>query len=189
MNVESLAIPEVKLLTPARYADNRGFFSETWNEARFAGAGVHGPFVQDNHSLSVSTGTIRGLHCQVAPSVQGKLVRVVRGAIWDVAVDIRQGSPTFGQHAAAILNTENWAQLWIPGGFLHGFCTLEPNTEVVYKVTAPYDRGAERAVIWNDPTLALPWPVEPGQAVLSDKDQTLPQLAAGTDWFHYGDGV
>jgi dTDP-4-dehydrorhamnose 3,5-epimerase len=189
MNVESLAIPEVKLLTPARYADSRGFFSETWNVARFAEAGVPGPFVQDNHSLSVSTGTIRGLHCQVAPSVQGKLVRVVRGAVWDVAVDIRQGSPTYGQHVAATLSAENWAQLWIPGGFLHGFCTLEPDTEVVYKVTAPYDRAAERAVIWNDPSLALPWPVAPGGAVLSDKDQALPTLAAGSDWFRYGDGV
>src|SRR5271154_5609507 len=104
MNVESLAIPEVKLLTPARFADNRGFFSETWNAARCAEAGVPGPFVQDNHSLSLKTGTIRGLHCQVAPSVQGKLVRVVRGAVWDVAVDIRHGSPTFGQYAAATLS-------------------------------------------------------------------------------------
>lgn len=187
MNVETLAIPEVKLLTPARYADSRGFFSETWNAARFAAAGLPGPFVQDNHSYSAATGTIRGLHCQVAPSVQGKLVRVVRGAVWDVAVDIRQGSPTFGQHVAAELSAANWQQLWIPGGFLHGFCTLEPDTEVIYKVTAPYDRAAERAVIWNDPTLALPWPVAPAGAVLSDKDQAAPPLTAGTDWFRYGD--
>jgi dTDP-4-dehydrorhamnose 3,5-epimerase len=189
MNVESLAIPEVKLLTPARYADNRGFFSETWSAARFAAAGVPGPFVQDNHSLSMQTGTIRGLHCQIAPSVQGKLVRCVRGAIWDVAVDIRQGSPTFGFHVAETLSADNWAQLWIPGGFLHGFCTLEPDTEVIYKVTAPYDKAAERAVIWNDPTLALPWPVTPEQAVLSDKDQALPRLTDGIDWFRYEAGV
>jgi dTDP-4-dehydrorhamnose 3,5-epimerase len=104
-------------------------------------------------------------------------------------VDIRQGSPTYGRHVAATLSAENWSQLWIPGGFLHGFCTLEPNTEVIYKVTAPYDRAAERAVIWNDPTLALPWPVPAGGAVLSDKDQALPTLAAGGDWFRYGDGV
>jgi dTDP-4-dehydrorhamnose 3,5-epimerase len=189
MNVETLAIPEVKLLTPARYADSRGFFSETWNAARFDAAGVPGPFVQDNHSVSVKTGTIRGLHCQVAPSVQGKLVRVVKGAVWDVAVDIRVGSPTFGKHVAATLSAENWSQLWIPGGFLHGFCTLEPDTEVIYKVTAPYDRAAERAVIWNDPMLALPWPVAPDQVVLSDKDQAVGPLAADADWFRYGDGV
>jgi dTDP-4-dehydrorhamnose 3,5-epimerase len=185
MNVESLNIPEVKLLTPARYADSRGFFSETWNAARFAAAGVPGPFVQDNHSVSVRAGTIRGLHCQLAPSVQGKLVRVVRGAVWDVAVDIRVGSPTFGQYAAATLSAENWSQLWIPGGFLHGFCTLEPDTEVIYKVTAPYDRAAERAVIWNDPGLALPWPVAPDAAVLSDKDQVAPPLPPDVDWFQY----
>jgi dTDP-4-dehydrorhamnose 3,5-epimerase len=189
MNVETLAIPEVKLLTPARYADSRGFFSETWNAARFDAAGVPGPFVQDNHSVSAKTGTIRGLHCQVAPSVQGKLVRVVKGAVWDVAVDIRVGSPTFGKHVAATLSAENWSQLWIPGGFLHGFCTLEPDTEVIYKVTAPDDRAAERAVIWNDPMLALPWPVAPDRVVLSDKDQAVGPLAADADWFRYGYGV
>ncbi len=189
MKVEALAIPEVKLLTPARYADSRGLFSETWSAARFAEAGVPGPFVQDNHSVSVRPGTIRGLHCQVAPAVQGKLVRVVRGAVWDVAVDIRQGSPTFGKHAAATLSAENWCQLWIPGGFLHGFCTLEPDTEVIYKVTAPYDRAAERAVIWNDPSLGLPWPVKAADVVLSDKDQSASPLALGTDWFRYGEGV
>jgi dTDP-4-dehydrorhamnose 3,5-epimerase len=187
MKAEALAIPEVRLLTPDRYADNRGFFSETWNAARFAAAGVPGPFVQDNHSVSVKAGTIRGLHCQLAPSAQGKLVRVVRGAIWDVAVDIRRGSPTFGQHVGATLSAENWSQLWIPVGFLHGFCTLEPDTEVVYKVTAPYDRAAERAVIWNDPALALPWPVAYGQAVLSDKDAAVPPLPEDADWFDYGD--
>jgi len=139
--------------------------------------------VQDNHSLSRDRGVVRGLHCQVAPSVQGKLVRVVRGAIWDVAVDIRRGSPTYGRHAAAVLSAENWQQLWIPGGFLHGFCTLEPDTEVVYKVTADYDRAAERGVIFDDPDLALPWPIDPGSAVLSDKDRELPRLAAAAGWF------
>jgi dTDP-4-dehydrorhamnose 3,5-epimerase len=130
-------------------------------------------------------GTIRGLHCQIAPSVQGKLVRVVRGAVWDVAVDIRQGSPSYGQHVAAALSAANWAQLWIPGGFLHGFCTLEPDTEVIYKVTADYDKNAERAVIWNDPELALPWPVRPEQALLSDKDRLAPRLAACEHWYRY----
>ena len=179
---ERLAIPEVILVTPPRFGDSRGFFSETWNSARFAEAGISAKFVQDNHSLSATPGTLRGLHCQVAPSVQGKLVRVVRGAIWDVAVDVRVGSPTYGRHVAAELSVENWAQLWIPGGFLHGFCTLLPDTEVVYKVDAPYDRAAERGVVWDDPDLAVPWPV--AAAVLSEKDKALPRLAECEPWFH-----
>jgi dTDP-4-dehydrorhamnose 3,5-epimerase len=178
-----LAIREVILATPARFGDPRGYFSEVFNAARFAAAGIDGPFVQDNQSLSASKGTVRGLHCQTAPSVQGKLVRVLRGAIWDVAVDIRRGSPSYGQHVAAVLSAESGAQLWVPGGFLHGFCTLEPDTEVLYKVTAGYDKAAERGVIWNDPALALPWPVATEEAVLSDKDMHLPRLADCEDWF------
>jgi dTDP-4-dehydrorhamnose 3,5-epimerase len=184
MKVEKLEIPEVILLTPARFGDSRGFFSETFSAGRFAGVGVAGPFVQDNHSLSAQKGTVRGLHCQIAPSVQGKLVRCVRGAIWDVAVDIRHGSPTFGRHVSAVLSAENWRQLWVPGGFLHGFCTLEPDTEVIYKVTADYDRAAERGVIWNDSSLALPWPVADADAVLSDKDKILPRLADCDAWYN-----
>jgi dTDP-4-dehydrorhamnose 3,5-epimerase len=183
MNVERLAIPEVLLVTPRRFADPRGFFSETWTERGYADIGIPGPFVQDNHSLSVKPGTIRGLHCQIAPSVQGKLVRCVRGAIWDVAVDLRQGSPTYGKHAAAVLSSQNWCQLWVPGGFLHGFCTLEPETEVIYKVTAGYDRAAERGIIWNDPDLDLPWPVAPDAVLLSDKDLELPRLRDCPTWF------
>jgi dTDP-4-dehydrorhamnose 3,5-epimerase len=182
MQVENLALPDVLLITPARFGDSRGYFSEVYHQDRFAALGA-GPFMQDNQSLSAAAGTIRGLHCQLAPSIQGKLVRCIRGAIWDVAIDIRTGSPTYGQHAAATLSAENGAQLWIPGGFLHGFCTLEPNTEVLYKVTAPYDRAAERAIRWNDPTLALPWPIPPDQAHLSDKDRDAPSFAAATGWF------
>ena len=183
MKVERLAITEVILIVPPRLGDTRGFFSETFNLRRFAEAGVSQPFVQDNHSLSARRGTVRGLHCQIAPSVQGKLVRVVRGAIWDVAVDIRHGSPTYGKFVTAVLSAENWAQLWIPGGFLHGFCTIEPDTEVIYKVTADYDRDSERGVLWNDPDLALPWPVQAGEAALSEKDARLPRLAACEPWF------
>ena len=184
MQTEPLAISDVLLVTPARFGDSRGFFSETWNGPRYEAAGIAGPFIQDNHSLSAKRGTVRGLHCQIAPSVQGKLVRVVKGAIWDVAVDIRRGSATYGKHVGAILNAENWQQLWIPGGFLHGFCTLEDNTEVIYKVAGGnYDRAAERGVIWNDPDLALPWPVKPDEAVLSDKDLVLPRLAECEGWF------
>jgi dTDP-4-dehydrorhamnose 3,5-epimerase len=182
VNVVRLAIPDVLLITPARFPDGRGFFSETWSQRRYAEAGVSGPFVQDNHSLSARPGTIRGLHAQIAPAAQGKLVRVVHGAAWDVAVDVRHGSPTFGRHVGAVLSAENWQQLWIPVGFLHGFCTLEPDTEVNYKVTAYYDREAERGVIWNDPDLALPWPLQ-GEAALSEKDQRLPCLADCPVWF------
>ena len=183
MKVERLGLGDVLLLTPPRYGDNRGYFSETWNAARAAEAGIEGTFIQDNHSMSAAVGTIRGLHLQIAPSPQGKLVRVVRGAIWDVAVDVRHGSATFGRHVAAELSAENWQQLWIPPGFLHGFCTLLPDTEVIYKVTGPYDRAAERGVIWNDPDLALPWPVPPSGPVLSEKDTVLPRLAECPVWF------
>jgi dTDP-4-dehydrorhamnose 3,5-epimerase len=183
--VERLAVPDVLLLTPQRFLDPRGFFSETWVQTRFAAAGVTGSFVQDNHAKSADRGVVRGLHLQIGPNAQGKLVRVVRGAIWDVAVDVRRGSPTYGQHAAAVLSADNWQQLWVPVGFLHGYCTLEADTEVIYKVTAPYDRPAERGVIWHDPTLALPWPISPEEALLSDKDLQLPALAECETWFTY----
>jgi dTDP-4-dehydrorhamnose 3,5-epimerase len=174
LKVEALSIPGVLLITPPRFGDDRGYFAETYVAAKLAKAGLDQAFIQDNQSFSATPGTLRGLHCQVAPNVQGKLVRVLRGAIWDVAVDARQGSPTFGQFAAAELSADNFSQLWVPPGFLHGFCTLRPDTEVFYKVTAPYDRDAERGVTWNDPTLALPWPLPNGGPVLSPKDQVLP---------------
>jgi dTDP-4-dehydrorhamnose 3,5-epimerase len=183
MQIEPLAIPDVLLMTPKKFVDNRGFFSETWNGPKLAAQGFTETFVQDNHSLSAQSGTVRGLHCQIAPSVQGKLVRVVRGAIWDVAVDIRHGSPTFGQHVAVELSAANWRQLWIPGGFLHGFCTIAPDTEVIYKVTSDYNAAAERGVIWNDPDMALPWPVRPADVVLSAKDAVLPRLADCEAWY------
>jgi len=178
-----LAIPDVMLITPPRLGDARGFFSETFHARRLAEAGVKGTFVQDNHSLSGTKGTVRGLHLQIGASAQGKLVRVTRGAIWDVAVDVRHGSPTFGQYVAEVLSAENWRQMWVPVGFLHGFCTLEPDTEVIYKVTAEYDREAERGVHWRDPDLAVPWPVTTAEAVLSEKDLALPHLADCPAWF------
>jgi len=177
MKVERLSVPDLVLVTPPRHGDERGFFSEVWKQSAFSDAGIDLPFIQDNQSLSSDRGVIRGLHCQVGPNAQGKLVRCLRGAIWDVAVDARRGSPTYGQWAAAELSAENWSQLWVPPGFLHGFCTLRPDTEVLYKVTAPYDRAAERGVIWNDPDLALPWPVAAADAILSDKDRLLPSWA------------
>ena len=182
MQAERLAIRDVILATPPRFADSRGWFSEAWNAERFAAVGIPGPFVQDNQSFSARRGTIRGLHCQIGANAQGKLVRVLAGRIWDVAVDIRHGSPSYGQHVAAELSAENGAQLWVPAGFLHGFCTLEPATQVLYKVTAPYDRAAERGVIWNDPTLAVPWPLAAAEAVLSEKDAALAPLGTQA-WF------
>jgi dTDP-4-dehydrorhamnose 3,5-epimerase len=183
VQVERLNIPDVILVTPKRFGDPRGFFAETYVAPRLAKAGITEPFVQDNQSFSAAIGTLRGLHCQVAPFVQGKLVRVLRGAIWDVAVDARAGSPTFGQWAAATLSADNFAQLWVPPGFLHGFCTLEPDTEVFYKVTSLYDRASERGVLWNDPVLNLPWPLPASGAVLSDKDLVLPGWQAAAEWF------
>jgi dTDP-4-dehydrorhamnose 3,5-epimerase len=187
MRAEPQSIPEVLLITPDRFGDDRGFFSETWSHKRYAEISIPELFVQDNHSLSREAGVVRGLHCQLAPSAQGKLIRVVRGAIWDVAIDIRHGSPTYGQHVAVVLSAENWQQLWIPRGFLHGFATLVPDTEVIYKVTAPYDPVHERAVIWNDPDVALPWPVDESKVVLSAKDAKAPLLADSPTWFHYGE--
>ena len=183
MNIERLAIPEVLVVTPVRHGDSRGFFSETWKQSAYAEAGIPGPFIQDNHAASTSKYVVRGLHCQIGPNAQGKLVRVVRGAIWDVAVDARRGSPTFGHRAGAELTADNWKQLWCPPGFLHGYCTLTEDTEVIYKVTAPYDRAAERGAIWNDPTLAVPWPIDPAAAVLSEKDLLLPRWSGQEAWF------
>lgn len=182
MKVERLAIPEVMLLTPPRYSDERGYFFEAYTASKFAAAGLDAQFIQDNQSHS-RRGVVRGLHCQVAPYVQGKLVRVLSGAIWDVAVDIRRGSPTYGHHVSAILSAENGAQLWVPGGFLHGFCALEDGTDVLYKVDGAYDRASERGVAWDDPDLALPWPLAPGEAIVSDKDQVLPHLATCDAWY------
>lgn len=184
MKIESLAIPEVRLITPPRFNDPRGFFSETWNAGRFADAGVPGPFVQDNHAVSTARGVLRGLHCQIGPNAQGKLVRCVRGAIFDVAIDIRKGSPSYGRWVGAEISAHNWTQIWVPVGFLHAYCTLTEETEVIYKVTAPYDKPAERGVIWNDPDIGIEWPVAPEQILLSDKDRVLPRLRDCEAWFH-----
>lgn len=185
MKVERLEIPEVILVTPPRFGDNRGFFSETYNVQRMADAGIDLPFVQDNQSLSCQKGVVRALHCQLAPYAQGKLVRCTKGAIWDVAVDIRTGSPTYGRWVAAELSEENWSQIWVPPGFLHGFVTLTENVEVQYKCTSLYDRASERAVIWNCPELAIAWPIAPEEAVLSDKDKVAPPFSEAKGWFSY----
>jgi dTDP-4-dehydrorhamnose 3,5-epimerase len=176
MKVIAQAIPEVLLIEPARFGDDRGFFSEVWKRAALQAAGLDVDFVQDNHSLSRQVGVLRGLHFQRPPTAQGKLVRVVRGRILDVAVDIREGSPTYGQHVAVELSAANWHQLWVPRGFAHGFLTLEPDTEVLYKVDAPYDPATDGGIAWDDPALGITWPVPPDGPILSDKDGRAPRL-------------
>lgn len=185
MKIEKLAIPEVILVTPPRFQDNRGFFSETYNAQRLKEAGINYAFVQDNQSLSVQKGVVRGLHCQLGPYEQGKLVRCTQGAIWDVAVDARTGSPTYGKWVAAELSEENWSQLWIPPGFLHGFCTLTDNVMVQYKCTNLYDKASERAVIWNCKEIGIEWPMNEKDAVLSEKDAQNPSFSAAKGWFSY----
>ena len=184
MKVEALAIADVKLITPPRFADPRGYFSETWNQGRFAEAGIPGPFIQDNHAVSNTAGVVRGLHCQIGTNAQGKLVRCVKGTIFDVAVDVRHGSATFGQWVGAEIGAENGTQIWVPAGFLHAYCTLSEETEVIYKVTGAYDKAAERGVIWNDPDIGIAWPVPAEQAMLSDKDKVLPRLRDLPPLFH-----
>lgn len=185
MQVVALAIPDVKLITPSKHGDARGFFSEVYNRARFREAGIDLDFVQDNHSLSRPAGTLRGLHYQSPPAAQAKLVRVVRGRIWDVAVDLRRGSPSYGRHVAAELSAESWSQLLVPVGFAHGFCTLEPDTEVIYKVTSHYAPEHDHGLRWDDPALGIAWPVAAGSVLLSDKDRALPGWAELDSPFTY----
>ena len=166
----------LELGTP-RFGDNRGFFSETFNAQTSSSLGIADPFVQDNQSLSHSAGTVRGLHFQNEPHAQGKLVRVLKGCTTDVALDIRPESDTFGQHCAVELSAEEGNQLWIPAGFAHGFATLEPDTEVFYKVTNYWNQAAERSIRWNDPALAIDWGIDNSQASLSDKDRDAPLFA------------
>jgi dTDP-4-dehydrorhamnose 3,5-epimerase len=173
----------VMVVATARHADARGHFSETYSARDFAAAGIGCAFVQDNQSLSREKGTIRGLHFQLPPAAQAKLVRVVRGGVFDVAVDLRTGSPTFGRHASAVLSAGNGHQIFIPVGFAHGFCTLEPDTEVFYKVDAPYSPAHERGLRWDDPALAIAWPE--GAKTLSEKDRALPLLSELRDVFEY----
>ena len=177
MRIEWSSIPAVKVLAPKKHGDHRGFFSEVYNKQALARAGIDIEFVQDNHSLSAEKGTVRGLHFQTPPFAQDKLVRVVRGAVFDVAVDLRRSSATYGRHVSAVLSAEAWNQILVPAGFAHGFMTLEPDTEVIYKVSGYYAPDHDKGLLWNDPALGIAWPIPETEAVLSDKDRRQPRLA------------
>lgn len=177
LRVRVQSIPDIKLIQSVRYEDARGYFSETFARSDFAAHGLPGDFIQDNQSSSVRAGTVRGLHFQHPPFDQAKLIRVLRGRILDVAVDLRPASPTYGQHVAVELNDQDDEQLFVPAGFAHGFCTLAPQTVVFYKVDKIYSAQHEGGVNWNDPKLGIPWPVAEAEATVSDKDRRLPLLA------------
>jgi dTDP-4-dehydrorhamnose 3,5-epimerase len=183
MEVIQTAIPDVLVLIPKKFGDHRGFFSEVYSKRALDAIGIMCEFVQDNHSLSAEKGVVRGLHYQLAPMAQAKLVRVIHGAILDVAVDIRRHSPTFGRHVAEIISADNWKQVFVPIGFAHGFVTLQPQTEVVYKVTKDYSPSHERGIRWNDPALGIDWGVAEEQAVLSPRDRQHPALKEAIDLF------
>jgi dTDP-4-dehydrorhamnose 3,5-epimerase len=183
VNVKPSELPEVLVFTPKRFGDARGFLSETYNERRWRELGIDLRFVQDNHSHSAQLGTVRGLHYQLLPHAQDKLVRVPRGAILDVAVDIRAGSPTFGRHVSTVISAEAWNQILVPSGFAHGYATLEPDTEVFYKTTDFYAPDFERAIRWNDPAIGIEWGLAQGQAVVSERDAQAPLLADAVDLF------
>jgi dTDP-4-dehydrorhamnose 3,5-epimerase len=173
--ITPLALPEILLITPKRHGDARGWFSETWSRRALAEAGVDADFVQDNQAFSARKGTVRGLHFQSAPNAQAKLVRVLRGAIYDVAVDIRPGSPTYGRWAGAELTAQGGEQFFVPRGFAHGYCTLTDDTELFYKVDGIYAPANEGGLFWNDPDLAIAWPIT-DDLVLNDRDRALPRL-------------
>jgi dTDP-4-dehydrorhamnose 3,5-epimerase len=178
MEVHDLGLG-VREITPRRLGDSRGFLAETWQRQRFADAGIDVDWVQENQSFSAERHVLRGLHLQVNPAAQAKLVRVLKGKIYDVAVDVRLGSPNFGRWVFCVLSADTLNQLYIPPGFAHGFLTLEPGVEVLYKVSAPYAPSCERGIIWNDRDLAIEWPISPDeQPILSEKDQAAMSLAS-----------
>jgi dTDP-4-dehydrorhamnose 3,5-epimerase len=176
MDIIPLSIADVKLLRPVCFRDFRGFFSELYNRTALSAAGIDVEFVQDNCSISRAVGTIRGLHFQLPPMAQAKLVTVLRGRARDVVVDCRYGSPSYGHHVSVELSSEDLNQLFVPAGFAHGFCTLEPDTMVLYKVSAPYAPELDSGILWDDPDLGIAWPVTAETAALSDKDKRLPRL-------------
>lgn len=187
MLIERLEIPDILLLKPVKHGDQRGFLSEIFRADALAIHGVEAAFVQDNHVQSRQRGVLRGLHFQAPPHAQGKLVRCSRGAILDVAVDIRAGSPTYGRHVAVELSMANWYQIWIPAGFAHGFITLENDCEVIYKVTDYYAPKCDFGIAWNDPALGIDWRLPASEIILSDRDRRQPCLADASPVFQFGE--
>ncbi len=185
MQVLATEIPEVMEIRPVRHRDPRGFFSEIFREDVLHRHGIDVPFVQENHSLSTERGVVRGLHFQLPPMSQAKLVRATAGSVFDVAVDLRQGSPSYGGHVALVLSAADGNQLFVPEGFAHGFCTLEPNSEIVYKVNRYYSAEHDRGLAWDDPELGIAWPVTAAAALLSDKDRRQPRFADLPAAFRY----
>jgi dTDP-4-dehydrorhamnose 3,5-epimerase len=188
MNIARFAIPGPLLIVPTKHGDARGFFSEVFRRDLLAAEGVHSDFVQDNHVRSTKRGVLRGLHFQTPPHAQGKLVRCSKGAIRDVAVDIRFGSPTFGHHVAVELSAENWKQLWVPPGFAHGYVTLQADCEVIYKVTDYWNRDCERGLAWDDQNLGIDWGIPPIDLSLAEKDRVNPRLSDLEPMFRYEPG-
>jgi dTDP-4-dehydrorhamnose 3,5-epimerase len=182
-SIRLLELSGLILITPRRFGDHRGYFAETYSQRAYAELGVNERFVQDNHSLSAEIGTVRGLHFQAPPAAQAKLVRCGRGAIFDVAVDIRKGSATYGKWVGYELSAENGAQLFIPAGFAHGFATLQPDSEIIYKCSDYYAPETEGALRWDDPAIDINWPLQ-GKAILSDKDAVAPMLTDLDSPFH-----
>lgn len=189
MQITNTAIGDVVEITPNRFGDLRGYFSEVFKDTWFRQNVADVTFVQDNQSLSRVPGTLRGLHFQIPPFSQGKLVRVLSGSIFDVAVDIRQGSPTYGRWVGVHLLAEIGNQLWIPPGFAHGFATLVPDTLIHYKVTAPYDASSDRGLYWNDPDIGIEWPIKMSDAILSEKDKIQPLLKDISSFFPYSEAM
>jgi dTDP-4-dehydrorhamnose 3,5-epimerase len=186
MRIERLKIPDVLLVQPVKHGDRRGFLSEIFRADALAAHGVETAFVQDNLVQSTQRGVLRGLHFQTPPHIQGKLVRCTRGAILDVAVDIRVGSPSYARHVAVELSAANWYQLWIPPGFAHGYVALENDCEVIYKVTDYYAPACDFGIAWDDPALAIDWRLAPSEIILSDKDRRQPRLADAPAAFQFG---
>lgn len=183
MQITPTDIPDLLILAPRVFQDPRGFFLESYNRERFREAGIDCEFVQDNHAFSKDKGVLRGLHFQAPPHAQAKLVWVTRGAVYDVVVDLRKGSPTFGRWHGFLLTAENFRRLFIPKGFAHGYVTIEPNTEFMYKVDACYNPQSEGGILWNDPDLAIEWPL--AEVILSDKDKRLPAWREFASPFNY----
>mgnify|MGYP003627297851 FL=1 len=185
MEISNLSIPGVKRIAPVLLRDQRGYFAETYNRAMLRDAGIDQVFDRDNISLSILPGTVRGLHFQAQPHALAKLVRVQQGRIFDVAVDIRHGSPTFGHHVSIELDAASGHQIYVPPGFAHGFCTLEPDTIVAYKVSGDFVPALDLGIAWNDPVLAIDWPIASDHAITSDRDKHLPRLADTPVYFRF----